>query len=54
VSKKKKPTEQCPFCKTTDYMKGERYNDTWYWECRNPPCMFKRAVERRDQLLKSA
>jgi hypothetical protein len=34
-------------------MEGERSGDAWIWSCANPPCMFKRGIDRRDQLLKA-
>jgi hypothetical protein len=32
-------------------MEGERSGDEWIWSCSNPPCMFKRGIERRDQMM---
>jgi hypothetical protein len=32
-------------------MESERSGDEWVWSCGNPPCMFKRGIERRNQML---
>jgi hypothetical protein len=52
VSKKQQPAlDPCPYCKSTSFMEGERSGDEWIWSCSNPPCMFKRGIERRDQMM---
>jgi hypothetical protein len=43
----------CPYCDSTSFMEGERSGDVWIWSCGNPPCMFKRGIDRRDRILKS-
>jgi hypothetical protein len=51
MSKKRPDLDPCRYCKSTSFMESERCGDEWIWTCGNPPCMFKRAIERRDQMI---
>ncbi|HEX2338941.1 MAG TPA: hypothetical protein VHI98_00540 [Vicinamibacterales bacterium] len=51
MNKKRPVLDPCPYCKSTSFMEGERSGDEWIWSCGNPPCMFKRGIERRDQII---
>jgi hypothetical protein len=51
MGKERPALDPCPYCKSTSFMECERSGDAWIWSCGNPPCMFKRSIERRDQIV---